>query len=164
MLGYFGKHDVTVQTWQQLWHHTGDLGYLDEDGFLYFRGRQAHWMRRRGENVSAYEVEAVVRTFPGVEEAVAVGVPADIGDEDIKVYVRLSEGAALDEPALIAYCETELAYFKVPRYIERVEDLPRITSKREIDRTSLRARGIGDAWDRGDRRPAADASAARQGD
>jgi crotonobetaine/carnitine-CoA ligase len=163
MTGYVGKHELTVQAWRQLWHHTGDLGYLDEDGFLYFCGRQAHWMRRRGENVSAYEVEAVVRDFPGIEEAVAVGVPAEIGDEDIKIYVQLTNGVELDEMALITFCERELAYFKVPRYIERVEDFPRITSKRELDRTALRERGIGDAWDRGERRerrPASESTAA----
>lgn len=150
MLGYFGKDDVTSTTWRDLWHHTSDLGYLDEDGFLFFKGRQAHWMRRRGENVSAYEVEAVVRDFAGVVEAVAVGVPSEIGDEDIRVFLQVEDGGSVDPSALIAHCEKELAYFKIPRYIEMVDDFPRTTSKREIDRQALKDRPLDPAaWDRG---------------
>src|SRR3546814_10803081 len=67
MLGYFNKPERTVECWRNLWLHTGDLGYLDEEGYLFFTGRQAHWLRTPGENVSAYEVESVLSGFRGVE-------------------------------------------------------------------------------------------------
>ena len=67
MLGYHDKPEQTAEVFRDLWLHTGDTGYLDEEGDLYFTGRQVHWMRRRGENVSAYEVEALIAQYPGVK-------------------------------------------------------------------------------------------------
>lgn len=75
MQGYFNNAEATLKAWRNFWLHTGDLGYLDENGYLYFVGRQAHWLRVKGENVSAYEVESVISDFPGVEEVIAIGVP-----------------------------------------------------------------------------------------
>ncbi len=150
MLGYHNKPDLTIGAWQNLWFHTGDLGYLDEDGFLHFKGREAHWIRRRGENVSAFEVEQVVGEHPAVVDCAVVGVPAPLGDEDVKVYVRLAPEATVDPAELVEWARERLAYFKVPRYVEFVEDFPRSVTKKEIERHTLRARGIGNAWDAGD--------------
>ncbi len=148
MLEYFGDPVRTVEVWRNLWLHTGDLGYLDEDGDLYFIGRQAHWLRRRGENISAYEVEAVLNEHPKVLEAVVVGVPSELGDEEVKTLVQLRAGATLTPEELVAWCDGKLAAFKIPRFVEFVADFPRSVTKQEIERFKLRARGVAGAWDR----------------
>jgi crotonobetaine/carnitine-CoA ligase len=143
MLEYYNRPAETVAAW-------GDVGHLDEDGHLYFTGRQAHWIRRRGENVSAFEVEHVLSAHPGVTECAVVGVPSDLADEDVKAYVVPEPDLPdVDPRDLVAWCEERLAYFKVPRYIEYVAALPKSTAKQEVERYKLRDRGIGErAWDR----------------
>jgi carnitine-CoA ligase len=148
MIGYFNKPEATCEAWRNLWHHTGDIGFMDEDGYLYVKGRKAHWVRRRGENISALEVEHVIDQHPRVAASAVVGVPAELGDEDVKVYVVTAAGEPLEEAEIVAWCSGRLAYFKVPRYVEFVTDLPRTATKRDIQRNVLRARGIGCAWDR----------------
>ena len=147
MIEYWHKPEQTIAAWRDLWFHSGDLGYLDNDGYLYFTGRQAHWIRRRGENVSSFEVERIVCEHPSVADAAAVGVPAEMGDEDIKVYVQIAEGRTLAAAELVEHCAAQVSYFKVPRYVEFVESLPRSAAKQEIERHKLRELGIGDAWD-----------------
>jgi crotonobetaine/carnitine-CoA ligase len=147
MLQYWRKPEETVRAWRDLWFHTGDLGYMDDEGYLFFTGRQAHWIRRRGENVSAFEVEQTVAELSGVADCAAVGVPAEIGDEDVKVYVQLEPGVQLEPRAVVAHCEERIARFKVPRYVEFVASLPRSAAKMEVERHTLRQQGVGDAWD-----------------
>ena len=118
MLGYWNKPEQTVTAWRNLWFHTGDVGYLDDDGYLFFTGRQAHWIRRRGENVSSFEVEQTLSAHPAVGDVAVIGVPSDLGDEDIKAYIQLTGGSDLTDPMeLVRFCEARIAYFKVPRYI-----------------------------------------------
>ncbi len=148
MLGYHRNPAMTLQTWRNLWHHTGDIGYLDEDGFLYLRGRKAFWIRRKSENVSALEVERTIAEHPSVAECAVVGVPAEIGDEEIKAYVIAREGMTIDPAAIVEWCGARIAPFKVPRYVEIVRDFPRTAVKRDLDRTKLKAMGRGEAWDR----------------
>jgi crotonobetaine/carnitine-CoA ligase len=148
MLEYVNKPKETVAAWRNLWYHSGDIGYLDEDGYLHFVGRQAHWVRVRGENVSAFEVEKVITEHSAVKDCAIVGVPAELGEEDIKAYVQLEDGASLDPSDVVAWCRERLAYFKVPRFVEFVSSFPRTITKQEIERHALRGRGIGDAWDR----------------
>jgi crotonobetaine/carnitine-CoA ligase len=149
MIEYLNKPEQTARGWRNLWHHTGDLGYLDEDGFLFFVGRQAHWIRRRGENVSSYEVEYCILGIDGVVECAVVGLrDEEMGDEEIKAYVVQHGDASLTEPDIIDHCTSNLAYFKVPRYLEFVSELPRSGAKTEIERHVLRDRGVGNAWDR----------------
>lgn len=147
MKEYVNKPAETLAAWRNLWYHTGDLGYLDEDGYLYFVGRKAYWIRRRGENVSAFEVEKVITAHEAVADCAVVGVPAELGEEDIKAYVQLKEGHTLDPAELVSWCAGRIAYFKVPRYIEFVTDFPRTLTKAEIARHELRALGVGNAWD-----------------
>ncbi|MEU8251450.1 AMP-binding protein [Nonomuraea sp. NPDC048916] len=116
-LGYWRRDDATVEAWRGLWFHSGDLGRMDEDGFLYFVGRLTDSMRRRGENVSAYELETVLRTAPGVGECAAIGVRDEIGGEDdIKVFVVPSQ--AFDVAAFFQFCEDNLPRYALPRYVE----------------------------------------------
>ena len=148
MLEYINKPKETIQAWRNLWYHSGDIGYLDDDGYLHFVGRQAHWVRVRGENVSAFEVEKVLTSHEAVKDCAIVGVPGDLGEEDIKAYIHLEDGEILKPEEVVEWCEGHLAYFKVPRFIEYVTEFPRTITKQEIERHALREQGRGDAWDR----------------
>jgi len=148
MLEYINKPQETIAAWKNLWYHTGDIGYLDEEGYLHFVGRQAHWVRVRGENVSAFEIEKVITELPAVKDCAVVGVPAELGEEDVKVYIEVADSLTIDPKEIVGHCADRLAYFKVPRYIEFVSEFPRTITKQEIERHDLRDRGIGDSWDR----------------
>jgi len=148
MLEYINKPKETIAAWRNLWYHTGDIGYLDDGGYLHFVGRQAHWVRVRGENVSAFEVEKVLTEHEAVKDCAIVGVTAELGEEDVKAYVQLEDGQTLKPEEIVQFCAQHLAYFKVPRYIEFVTAFPRTITKQEIERHALRALGKGDAWDR----------------
>jgi crotonobetaine/carnitine-CoA ligase len=87
MKGYHNAPELTALAWRDGWLKTGDLGSMDEAGNLYFVGRKAHWLRRRGENISAYEIEAVLSGHPGVFECVIVGVKSEIGEDDVKAFI-----------------------------------------------------------------------------
>ncbi|MFV8320491.1 AMP-binding protein [Mycobacterium sp. 23] len=130
------------------WFRTGDLGSLDTDGNLTYVDRVKDSLRRRGENVSSVEVEAVVTSHPAVAEAAAVAVPSDLGEDDILLVVTLRAGAALDCAELLDYCAARMPYFCVPRYVDTVAELPRNVIGR-IRKDLLRARGLSaGAWDR----------------
>lgn len=143
--GYDGDSGATERAWRNLWFHTGDFGRLDESGFLYFMGRGAHVIRRRSENISALELERILETHPDVMEAAALGVPSPLGEEDVKVVVRLRPGSALRPSELHAFCKATMARFMTPRFIEIVEEFPR-TQVGKIAKTELCAMG-GDVWD-----------------
>lgn len=148
LLGYRNKPDKYAEACRNFWFHTGDLGHLDDQGYLHFYGRMAHYIRRRGENIAAVEVEHTILAHPAVTECAAVGVPAELGDEDLKVYLQLEAGVELDPAEVVAFCAERLAYFKVPRYVEFVTEMPRSTAKNEIERHKLKGLGVGQAWDR----------------
>ena len=148
MIEYINKPAETLQAWRNLWYHTGDVGFLDADGYLHFVGRQAHWVRVRGENVSAFEVEKVITAHDAVADCAVVGVPAELGEEDVKAYVQVAAERSATPEEIVEWCEARLAYFKVPRYVEFVDQFPRTITKQEIARHALRERGIDGAWDR----------------
>lgn len=148
MQGYYRMPEETVAAFRNLWFHTGDLAYRDEDGWFYFVGRTKDMIRRRGENVSAFEVEEVVTGHPAVLEAAAVGVPSELTEEDVKVLVVLRPGHRLDPRDLIDYCEQRMARFMVPRYVEFLDALPR-TPTEKVEKHRLREAGVTAAtWDR----------------
>ena len=148
MIRYVNKPEETIAAWRNFWYHSGDLGYVDEDGYVFFVGREAHWIRRRGENVSAFEVEKAMTAHAAVVDCAVVGVPSELGEEDIKAYVQVADAVDAPDPAeLIAWCKDRIAYFKVPRYVSFVDEFPRTMTKNEIARHELRDRGIGEAWD-----------------
>ena len=94
-------------------------------------------------------MEKAITEHPDVTDCGVVGVPAEFGEEDVKAYIQLADGAAPDPAAIVEWCEARLASFKIPRYIEFVASFPRTITKQEIARHELRKRGVGDAWDSG---------------
>lgn len=148
LVEYHNKPDKFAEACRNLWFHTGDTGHIDENGYLHFSGRLSHSIRRRGENISALEVEQVVVMHDAVAECAVVGVEADLGEEDVKAFVQLEPGRSVDPEQLVRFCEERIAYFKVPRYIEFIDEMPRSATKNEIERFKLRELGVGDAWDR----------------
>jgi crotonobetaine/carnitine-CoA ligase len=148
MSGYYKMPDATLEAFRNLWFHTGDLGYFDEDGFLYYVGRKKDAIRRRGENISAFEIETAINQHPSVLESAAIAVPSDLGEDDVKIVVVLRPEAELAPEDLIRFCEPRMAYFMIPRYIEFKESLPKNPSQR-IEKYKLRADGINQStWDR----------------
>jgi crotonobetaine/carnitine-CoA ligase len=123
--GYEGDPEVTAEATRNGWFHSGDLGRVDADGFFYFVDRIKHSIRRRGENISSWELETVVSAAPGVAECCAVGVPSPLGEEDVKVVVVAMAGATVDPEELWTWCQGRMAAFMVPRYVEVVAALPR---------------------------------------
>jgi crotonobetaine/carnitine-CoA ligase len=146
--GYYNKPLETLEFFKNFWMHTGDLGKMDEDGFFYFVDRKKQALRRRGENISSFEVEAVINSNPAVLESCVVGVPSDVGEEDVKTVVVLRPGQTLTPEALIEWCEPRLAYFAIPRYVAFRDSLPKTPSER-VEKYKLKAEGVtADCWDR----------------
>jgi crotonobetaine/carnitine-CoA ligase len=147
MQGYWNRPAATAEAWRNLWFHTGDLGRIDEDGFLHYLGRDKDSIRRRGENVSAWEVEQALTLHPEVLEAAAFGVPSPVGEEDVAVLCVIKNEGGVAHAALHAFVSRDLPSFAVPRYIEFVESLPKTPSER-IAKAAVRERGLTDAaWD-----------------
>jgi carnitine-CoA ligase len=136
--GYLDMPEATVRAWRDLWFHTGDLGSLDEDGYLRFHGRLKDAIRRRGENVSAVELEQVIEDIDGVHEAAAIGVPSELGEEEILVVIEPVAGAAIDASSVWDHCVEHLPRFAVPRYLRFVDALPR-TSTNRVEKYRLAA-------------------------
>ncbi|MGB1526044.1 MAG: AMP-binding protein [Miltoncostaeaceae bacterium] len=132
MRAYAGMPEKTAEDFKNLKLHTGDLGVMDEDGYLYFKDRVKDYIRRRGENVSSMEVERIVASHPGVLEAAAVGVAAGEGagsEQEILICVVPREGMP-DPHELLTYCSDKMPYFAVPRYVRFMEHLPKTPTER----------------------------------
>ncbi|MFB7161061.1 AMP-binding protein [Streptomyces sp. NPDC056242] len=146
MQGYWGKPEATLEAWRNLWFHTGDLVREHPDGLEYI-GRRKDSIRRRGENVSAWEVEEAVAAHPQVLEVAAIGVPSEVGEEDVAVLVVPLPGQDLAPEELVEFVAKDLPRFAVPRYVEFVDRLPKTPSER-IEKAKVRERGItAAAWD-----------------
>ena len=130
MPGYWRNEEQTGESLRDGWLYTGDLGWLDDDGFLYFVDRKKDVIRRRGENISSQEVENVVKANPNVLDCAVVAVPSDLGEDEVKAYVTPRPGATVNPEELVYWCAENLAYFKVPRYWEVRDELPRTPSLR----------------------------------
>lgn len=147
MEGYYKMFDKTEEAVKEGWFHTGDRGYLDEEGYLYFCDRIKQCIRRRGENISSWEIEKVVNNHPKVLESAAIGVPSEVGEEDVKLYVIVKKGETLSYEEIIDWCQDRMAYFMVPRYVQFCEVFPKTATER-IQKFKLKEEGIGSAWDR----------------
>ena len=146
--GYFGMPDKTVEAWRNLWFHTGDRVVRDADGFYTFLDRLKDAIRRRGENISSYEVEQVLLGHPAVAVAAVFPVRSELAEDEVMAAIVPREGATLDPVELIRFCEPRMAYFAVPRYLEFMRELP-ATESGKIQKFKLRERGVTTAtWDR----------------
>lgn len=146
--GYESDPAATVRAWTNLWFHTGDRGVIDEDGFLTFVDRVKDTVRRRGENVSTWEVERVIADHPAVAQVAAYGVASELSEEEVMVAIVPVPGVALDPRAILAHCEGRLTAFAVPRYLRSVAALPMTPSQR-VEKYRLRAEGAtADTYDR----------------
>jgi crotonobetaine/carnitine-CoA ligase len=146
--GYLNRAEDTLANWRNLWVHTGDRCSIDADGYLWFVGRGGHFLRRRGELVSIGEVEMVLGEHPSVVEVAVVAVPSPMGEDDGRCSVVRAPGVSLTAAELVEWALARLAPFKVPRYVEFVDELPRTAAKAEIDRGALASRGTDQCYDR----------------
>ena len=146
--GYNRMPEKTVEAWRNLWFHSGDRVVEGEDGYLTFVDRMTDSLRRRGENISSFEVEQVLRAHPEVSECAVFGVPSELGEDEVMAAVVPGPGATLEPAALIEFCAGRLAYFAIPRYLDLVDGLP-LTENGKVKKFVLRERGVGPGtWDR----------------
>jgi crotonobetaine/carnitine-CoA ligase len=147
--GYWNMPEQTNEAWRNGWFHTGDAFTYDEEGNFYFVDRAKDYIRRRGENISSFEIESIVNEHPAVAESAAVAVPADEGEDEVKIAVVLEPGAAFDGPALVDFLIPRLPRFAIPRYVEIWDELPKTEATARIQKASIRDAGVrDDAWDR----------------
>lgn len=150
MLGYFKDPEKTAEALVGGWLRTGDSAYQDEEGRFFFVDRMKDIVRRRGENVSSLEVEMVINRHPDVLESAVVGVPSDLTDEELCAFVVARPGHTVDPQSVVDWCDENLAAFKVPRYVEAIEVLPKTpTSKPEKHRLRSGDYGAGTRYDAG---------------
>jgi long-chain acyl-CoA synthetase len=124
MKGYLGRPDATAEALRGGWFHTGDVGHLDEDGYLFITDRVKDMIVRGGFNVYPREIEEVLMTHPAVSLAAVVGVPDDRSGEEIKAFVVRADGAEISEQELVAWAKLQMASYKYPRLVTFVDDLP----------------------------------------
>jgi crotonobetaine/carnitine-CoA ligase len=146
--GYFGTPEKTVEAWRNLWFHTGDRVIREADGYFKFVDRLKDAIRRRGENISSFEVEQVLLSHPEIATAAAYPVRSELAEDEVMAAIVKHPGSTLDEAAIIRFCETRMPYFAVPRFLEFADVLP-TTENGKIQKYKLRDRGItGRTWDR----------------
>ena len=130
MPGYWRNPEQTALARRDGWLYTGDLGWQDAEGYLYFVDRKKDVIRRRGENISSQEVEEVIKRHPSALDCAVIAVPSELGEDEVKAYVTPRPGQAIDPAQILHWCAEQLAYFKVPRYLEVRAELPRTPSLR----------------------------------
>ena len=150
MIGYYNKPDKTVEAWQNLWFHTGDRFYQDKQGYLYFIDRIKDAIRRKGENISSFEMESMLTKHPKISECAVIAVPSPIGEDDIKAFIVLQKDSHFSYEEIILYCYENLGYFMVPRYIEFMDELPRTPTGKILKnplRNAIKERFSSNTWD-----------------
>lgn len=151
-LGYYKQPEATLASRRNLWFHTGDRGWIDEDGYVWYTDRIKDAIRRRGENISAFEVEEVIRTHPCVGDVAVYPVRAETSEDEVAATITLRPGTDRDfnHASLLEHCRRNLAYFMVPRYVQIVDHMPRTLSEK-IEKYKLRQQAESDLsalWDR----------------
>ncbi|SLN77707.1 ATP-dependent acyl-CoA ligase [Oceanibacterium hippocampi] len=145
---YFRMPGETLAAMRNLWFHTGDVGFFDEDGYLHFVGRKKDSIRRRGENISAFEIEEAANLHPSVLESAAIGVPSELSEDDVMLFVVLKDGHELSPCDLISHCEKTMARYMVPRYLRFLDSLPK-TPTEKVEKYKLAdLAGAPGRWDR----------------
>ena len=146
--GYYKAPEATARAWRNGWFHTGDAFRQDADGFFFFVDRMKDAIRRRGENISSFEVEAEILAHPDVREAAAIAVPSELEEDEVMAVVAPAPGRSIDPAQLIEFLRDRLAFFMIPRYIRVLSELPKTPSSKVL-KTDLRAQGVtADTWDR----------------
>lgn len=146
--GYFGMSDKTVEAWRNLWFHSGDRVIRETCGRFRFLDRMKDAIRRRGENISSFEVEQVVTSHPAIANAAVFPVNSDLAEDEVMVSVVLCDGAQLTPEQLLDYCQPRMPYFAVPRFVDFVAELP-TTENGKVQKFKLRTLGVGETtWDR----------------
>jgi crotonobetaine/carnitine-CoA ligase len=156
-LGYYKNEEATEKAMKGGWFHSGDRGRCDGDGYFEFIDRLKDSIRRRGENISSYEIERIVNSHRQVSESAAVGVPSELGEDDVMIVVVPKDGADIDPAELADFCQEKMADFMVPRFVQLRDELPKTATQR-VQKYQLREAGVEGAWDReaaGDRGPSA---------
>jgi len=134
MKGYYNRKEETAAALRDGWLHTGDLGYRDEDNYLYLVGRKKELIITAGFNVYPREIEEALEEFPAVAEAAVIGVPHPVKGEAIKAYIRPEEGQKLDRQELLRFLKNRLANYKIPETFVFTDDLPRGASGKILKR------------------------------
>lgn len=148
MSEYYNMPDKTLEAYRNLWFHTGDYAKTDQDEYFYFVDRKKDALRRRGENISSFEVEKVINMHPSVLESAVFAVPSKLGEDEVMTAVVLKPGLTVSPEELIRFCNERMAYFAVPRYLDYVLELPKTPTNR-IEKYRLRQAGVTDStWDR----------------
>ena len=146
--GYHKNPEATAKAWRNGWFHTGDAFRSDEDGNFYFVDRVKDAIRRRGENISSFEVESDVTAYPDVREAAVIGVPSEYSEDEVMAVIAPVPGTEIDLLVLMDFLTARMPYFMVPRYIRIMDELPK-TPTAKVMKAELRNEGITlDTWDR----------------
>ncbi|MDP6270740.1 MAG: AMP-binding protein [Alphaproteobacteria bacterium] len=146
--GYYKNPEATARAWRNGWFHTGDGFYYDDEGYFYFVDRIKDAIRRRGENISSFEVENEVTAFAAVREAAAIPVPSELGEDEVMVVVAPVEGSEIDPLELFRFLEPRMAHFMLPRFVRIVDELPK-TPTQKVQKHLLKERGVtNETWDR----------------
>jgi len=146
--GYHNDPEATAKAWRNGWFHTGDALRRDPDGNYFFVDRMKDTIRRRGENISSFEVESELAVHPDVREVAVVGVNSSMGEDDVLAVIAPVAGRVIDPAAIIEFVRPRLAYYMVPRYIRLLDELPK-TPTQKIMKHQLRTEGVTvDTWDR----------------
>jgi len=138
MKGYYKMPEKTLDVFRNLWFHTGDIAYKDDEGYYYFVDRKKDMIRRAGENISSKEVERIINSHSHVKECAIVGVKNEIYGEEVKAAIVLKKGKKLDYDDLIKFCKKRMAYFMVPRHIEFLEELPKGLDSQKVIKEKLK--------------------------
>jgi len=150
MKGYYRMPQETEQAFADGWFRTGDRGWLDADGYLYFVDRKKEAIRRRGENISAYEVEMILSRHPAVLEAAAIAVASELSEDEVMVYLVLRPGMQVTHQEIVRFADANMSHFMVPRFVEFIDALPK-TATEKIEKYKLKqdaAARRDSLWDR----------------
>lgn len=148
--GYYKMPDATLASRRNLWFHTGDRGFLDQDGYIHFSDRLTDSIRRRGESISSLEVEQALLRHPDIADVAVFGVKSELSEQEVMASVIPTPGASLDPAAVIEFCRGEMAYFMIPRYIDILAEFPK-TPTEKVQKSVLKQRAEEDLtriWDR----------------